>query len=135
MGKLQLRPCALLGWAYCNGNCNGCQTTVTTTHTPYDSIEIAKKYAPKFDKPVVDMVEVVRCKECRMHTYWNKELHEVFCEAYEGVKSENGYCDWGERKESEKVRSITAVVNGEEMTFDNEKDLWECLGVRKETGE
>lgn len=32
--KLQLRPCALLGWAFCNGNCEKCQTTATT-YTPY----------------------------------------------------------------------------------------------------
>lgn len=54
-----LRPCGLQGWAVCDGNCEKCQTTATT-HTLYNPIEIARQYAPKFDKPVVDMVEVVR---------------------------------------------------------------------------
>ena len=42
---------------------------------------------------------VVRCKDCNKHSNEN-ELHEVWCEAYEAVKSENGYCDLGERMES-----------------------------------
>lgn len=63
--SIGLRPCGLQGWAICDGNCEKCQTTATT-HTLYDPIEIARQYAPKFDKPAVDMVEVVRCKDCKL---------------------------------------------------------------------
>lgn len=57
MNRLQLRPCSMLGWAYCDGNCENCKTTASTTFTPYDPIEVARQYAPKFDKPVVDVME------------------------------------------------------------------------------
>lgn len=44
----------------------------------------------------VTMTPLVRCKDCKKHSSEN-EFHEVFCEAYEAVKSENGYCDEGKR--------------------------------------
>lgn len=94
--KLQLRPCALLGWAYCNGYCNSCRATVTE-HTPYDPIEIARQYAPKFDKPVVDAVEVVRCKDCK-HFEPTKDTFGA-CEMLTTYMHNNGYCSWGERKD------------------------------------
>ena len=68
----------------------------------YDPIEIARQYAPKFDKPVVDMVEVVRCKDC---AYWldldEDDLKEECCyctmnDIY--FKSEE-FCSRGERKD------------------------------------
>ena len=32
----------------------------------------------------------------------------------------------------EEQKGITAVINGEMMTFDSEKDLLECLGIAEE---
>ena len=100
--KLQLRPCALLGWAYCNGYCNSCRATVTE-HTPYDPIEIARQYAPKFDKPVVDMVAVVRCRDCKYCLIHDKIL---FCEYMGSIgewrfRTKTDYCSRGEREEVE----------------------------------
>ena len=58
----------------------------------YDPIEIARQYAPKFDKPVVDMVEVVRCKDCK----WIDLCKDPEYYEYKGA---NGFCSKGERKD------------------------------------
>lgn len=34
--SIELRPCYLQGWAVCDGNCEKCRTTATTTTNPYD---------------------------------------------------------------------------------------------------
>lgn len=63
----------------------------------YDPIEIARQYAPKFDKPVVDMVEVVRCKDCKhwaMHS-WCSRL-APFDKVYMGA---DDYCSKGKRRD------------------------------------
>jgi hypothetical protein len=73
----------------------------TPTFTSYDPIEIARQYAPKFDKPAVDMVKVVRCKDCKYCLIHDKIL---FC-GYLGsigewrYRTETDYCSRGERKE------------------------------------
>ena len=74
------------------------QTVPTTDYTSYDPIEIARKYAPKFDKPVVDMVEVVRCKDC---TYWEQAKSDSgSCNrAFEITAYANDFCSYGERKD------------------------------------
>lgn len=76
--------------------------------TAYNPIEIARQYAPKFDKPAVDMVEVVRCKDCKYFEeimtarYRDGTTKEVqICKKRVPLKGENFYCGWGERKESE----------------------------------
>ena len=48
--------------------------------------------------PTIEVEPIVRCKDCKKHSDEN-ELHEVFCQVYEAVKPEDGYCDWGERKD------------------------------------
>lgn len=60
----------------------------------YDPIEIARQYAPKFDKPVVDMVAVVRCKDCR---WWDNHLDD--CAYLYGLQypEPEDYCSHGER--------------------------------------
>lgn len=69
----------------------------------YNPIEIARQYAPKFDKPVVDAVEVVRCKDCKRYTpYRNmqgEEMGEGECEGYDPCVPANHYCSRGERKD------------------------------------
>ena len=54
----------------------------------------------------ITMTELVRCKRCKKHTDGNKESHEVFCEVYEVVKSENGYCDEAVRKDDTSTNSV-----------------------------
>ena len=66
------------------------QTVPTTDYTPYDPIEIARQYAPKFDKPVVDMVEVVRCRDCKWIDLCKDPEHYEY-------KGANGFCSKGER--------------------------------------
>ena len=44
------------------------------------------------DLPTVDMVEVVRCKDCK---YFNGNMK--FCDYSCQVKDDD-YCSWGERK-------------------------------------
>lgn len=95
-----LRPCGLQGWAVCDGNCEKCQTTATT-HTLYDPIEIARQYAPKFDKPVVDMVEVVRCKDCK-YNYANMIPGGKGCQQNVYIEvDDNFFCADGEREGEE----------------------------------
>ena len=67
----------------------------TRTFTWYDPIEIARKYAPKFDKPVVDMVAVVRCRDCKWIDLCKDPEHYEY-------KGANGFCSKGERKEGGK---------------------------------
>lgn len=67
----------------------------TRTFTWYDPIEIARQYAPKFDKPVVDMVEVVRCKDCK---YWRYNDCKNDTHGYCPI-NENDFCSQGERKD------------------------------------
>lgn len=67
----------------------------------YDPIEIARQYAPKFDKPAVDMVEVVLCKDCKYCLIHDKIL---FC-GYLGsigewrYRTKTDFCSRGERKD------------------------------------
>ena len=84
----------------------------------YDPIEIARQYAPKFDKPVVDAAEVVRCKDCKHRPIPNGNSHPLtpkpsefewdetcpyVCadEWHNEMPEDNDYCSRGERKESE----------------------------------
>lgn len=53
--------------------------------------------------PSADVVEVIRCKDC--HFYDNQNNGGLkkhgFCEIYRGFKTDDGFCDLGERKETE----------------------------------
>ena len=100
-----LRPCNVQGWAVCDGNCENCRTIGTTGATLYDPIEIARQYAPKFDKPVVDMVAVVRCRDCKWYREGEHFAPTKFCFR---LKDKNGeeigynfapddFCSQGER--------------------------------------
>lgn len=88
------------GWCKTTG-CINPKFDRTRTFTWYDPIEIARQYAPKFDKPVVDMVEVVRCKDCKYCLIHDKIL---FCEYMGSIgewryRTETDYCSRGERKD------------------------------------
>lgn len=67
----------------------------------YNPIEIARQYAPKFDKPAVDMVEVVRCKDC---VYWEQAKPDSgSCNrAFEITAYANDFCSYGERRDEVK---------------------------------
>ena len=48
--------------------------------------------------PTIDAVTVVRCKDCK-HWGMHKRLNMPWCFAMHIDKSEDGYCDFAERKE------------------------------------
>jgi len=53
--------------------------------------------------PVADVVEVVRCKDCIHWLKDNKPSNKPkyrLCEYYRGYKNQDGFCDFGERKET-----------------------------------
>lgn len=50
------------------------------------------------DAPSVDAVEVTRCKDCKHWKTWN--VGGGWCEAWEIMRRDNGYCDYGERKDN-----------------------------------
>lgn len=63
------------------------------------------------DCPLPDVVEVVRCKDCKYRccgdcmkpenvgTYWDEEAYDTPCYIY---VEEDHFCSYGERKENEK---------------------------------
>lgn len=50
--------------------------------------------------PTIDAVPVVRCKDC-IHWGMHKRLNVPWCFEMHIDKSEEGYCDSGERRENE----------------------------------
>ena len=58
------------------------------------------------DMPAADVVEVVRCENCKYWVTRERELIAPYCEKI-GIKYDNGYrdfddfCSYGERKETE----------------------------------
>ena len=67
----------------------------------YNPIEIARQYAPKFDKPAVDMVAVVRCKDCKFWSRYDDVQVIGSCIRHGCIytKRETDFCSWGERKD------------------------------------
>lgn len=66
---------------------------------------------PAFVQPLLDAVEVVRCKDCR---FWNSfptasstpYIHECGCRYPRRGTSANDFCSWGERREDDTVRTV-----------------------------
>lgn len=63
-----------------------------TQHRVLSVISVIK-YAVA-DAPQVDAVEIIRCKDCRHAERYT--WSECFCNEYQTMKNENGYCDKGE---------------------------------------
>lgn len=49
-----------------------------------------------FDFPTADVVEVVRCEDCR---YWENRFDVMVCNLTDGMKGASDYCSYGERRE------------------------------------
>ena len=47
-------------------------------------------------KPV-NAVEVVRCDQCRFHSY---SISNLWCDIFDKIMPEDGYCCFGERKDN-----------------------------------
>ena len=54
--------------------------------------------------PTADVVEVVRCKECR---YWDNRFDVMVCNLTDGMKGASDYCSYGERREDERLNKQT----------------------------
>ena len=58
-------------------------------------------------QPIVDAVEVVRCKDCKWwktNYMWNGSERKVcVIEAYEPMRNESDYCSRGERREDDGI--------------------------------
>ena len=88
-------------YGYCKTSACINSTHRAPTFTSYDPIEIARQYAPKFDKPVVDMVAVVRCRDCKSWNRYDDVQVIGSCNRHGGVynKRETDFCSWGEQKD------------------------------------
>ena len=69
----------------------------------YDPIEIARQYAPKFDKPVVDMVAVVRCRDCKWYipakNILGFDMPTGHCNYHSIYPAKDDFCSKAERRE------------------------------------
>lgn len=62
----------------------------------------SERYIDNITPKPADMVEVVRCKDCR-HFGWNNNSDDS-CGRFDGeTVTTDGYCAWGERKEDAKT--------------------------------
>lgn len=65
--------------------------------------EEKKKLFKHFEKPgVVDVVEVVRCKDC-IHNQLPPTRGNAECELWYGMTDLYGYCHYGERRKDAKI--------------------------------
>lgn len=94
-------------YGYCKTSACINPTHRTQTFTSYDPIEIARQYTPKVDKPVVDMVEVVRCRDCKWYKEGKYFAPVRFCYRLKDINDEevgynfadDDFCSHGERRE------------------------------------
>lgn len=70
---------------------------------PYDvvdkgsyAINAKAVYLAIEEAPAVDVVEVVRCKDCKWYVVHGLECHRPHCNGYMGM---NDFCSYGERRE------------------------------------
>lgn len=53
------------------------------------------------NEPIYDMVDVVRCKDCK-HKYMDGEVtHYYWCRLHDRPVDDTDYCSWGEESEVE----------------------------------
>ena len=56
-------------------------------------------------QPTADVVEVVRCKDCRWYKSifsWNGKEHKIcVCEPFEPPREPDDYCSYGDRREDD----------------------------------
>ena len=59
-----------------------------------NSARLARMLGKLEDEPPADVVEVIRCKDCR---YWDPYYN--YCEEYATEKGEGDFCSFGKRKD------------------------------------
>lgn len=58
--------------------------------TIYDYV--AKKWCRPIDIPTIDVIEVVRCKNCKLH-------YHGYCNQFDWYTEDEEYCAWGRKDE------------------------------------
>ena len=74
--------------------------------------------------PTADVVEVVRCKECKNYSnfdaYKAKRLDFHFCKKFNNITRENDFCSYGERKGGESMKDeLIERLHGSELFLRN----------------
>lgn len=72
--SIELRPCGLQGWAFCDGNCENCRTTADSTtmadgYWYHGSGKLMGEFChikPNDKERYGEYVKVVRCKDCKL---------------------------------------------------------------------
>ena len=72
--------------------------TIQTREGDEDWIRVKEVRESLIGLPPIDAVPVVRCKDCK-HWGMHKRLNVPWCFEMHIDKSEEGYCDSGERRE------------------------------------
>ena len=70
------------------------------------NIQVSTTWATAFDEsadmiedlPSADVVEVLRCKDCRQKSVYPGDKRP-YCIRWEQYTTDDAYCSWGERKE------------------------------------
>lgn len=95
--SIELRPCGLQGWAFCDGNCENCRTTADSTtmadgYWYHGSGKLMGEFChikPNEKERYGEYVKVVRCKNC---------IAQKTCRFAQFLGNE-GYCSQGEKKD------------------------------------
>ena len=82
--------------------CDDCQYSFSRNNQESNVCKICE-FRQLLDKPTADVVEVVRCKDCKncfVYQKWNKKEYFGCCRNGEVYEVDgNHYCSYGERKE------------------------------------
>lgn len=65
---------------------------------PYNSVLYSSVQRAIFNAPTADVVEVVRCKDCKCYEEMKSE-NACFCNKFGGYVTEHDYCSRAEKKE------------------------------------
>lgn len=77
---------------------------LTAMKSAFDAIELDGMIKALKEAPTADVVEVVRCKDCRHfreHRYIPTGVPNFYCNWHEISVEKHDFCSYGERKESD----------------------------------
>ncbi len=86
-----------------NCDCDKLECEYDRIYTKQDICDFVESHI--FNAPVVDAVEVVRCKDCKWCKPINNEVRGFYknCFRHEIAVYDDGFCAWGERREDGEV--------------------------------
>ena len=85
--------------SFINGHIDGCDTCVICGRDIPKGRQVCVICGYTAEKKKADLVEVVRCKECKNAMSPNK--HSCYCSNFEEFVFLNDFCSYGERKGKE----------------------------------